>query len=215
LPASAATAGGRGVTMPIFEAIVVMPEMLDPNKGPRTRINAVHFRAVRKSAEICLRSHKTRRLGRHFHVQGQKRYRYKRRKPTTIEIKKRRAAQGRLPASGQIPTDLVKTGKTKRKMKAAPLKLRHRRGGGYDVIHVELMLPMKDGFVDDNRPGQQVTFQDVKDEIARFSIDEEREIGYQFRRNYINEVSNGMKPRAKKQFDAKTGGRLRAFGIRI
>jgi len=213
LPAIAATGGGRGTIIPIFEAIVVIPELLDPSGSPRSRINRLHFTAVRDSAEQCLKTHQKKRIKRHFHAQTQKRYHYKRRSAGTIAIKQRRARAGNLRASGNVPTQLVKSGKTRKRMKSAPPKFRHRRGGGHDVIRVEMRLPFKHGFRAVNLPNAKVTVDDLKDEISRWTPAEEREAAEQFKRNYVNKLRIRLTKRQKLQFNRRSGGRLTALGV--
>jgi len=98
-------------------------------------------------------------------------------------------------------------------MKSAHPKFRHRRGGGHDVIRVEMRLPFKHGFRAVHLPNAKVTVEDLKDEISRWTPAEEREAAEQFRRHYVNKIRLRMTKRQKLQFNRRSGGRLAALGV--
>lgn len=195
---AAAAADGRGSSVPIMEAVLTMPEMLDPTSSPRTRINRIHNQGLREGLKTALRKHRRTHLPDHFSRFRQSKYQFKDRKEATIKRKQR---------GGRDTADLVKSGETKRVMTGrGMMKFRFtRKMPGTIGCAGIIKLPRAIGDLSGSR--QQVTAEDVVAEIETWTNYEEQEAAGWFADHYASHIDRNLTKRARRKV---MGSRLAA-----
>jgi hypothetical protein len=189
--------GGRGSpTVPIFEALVEIPDLL---VSPKSRVARVHRAAVKKALFEEMKFHHLKRIPEHFNRYRQKKYRYARRSDRTRQ-KKARLGQ----------PDLVRSSRTKKRM-VREMEIRHPRMGGQQGVSVVGLLRWPIGFRFGGAAKRGVTPEVMSEEISRFTLREERTVAQHVMNTYVDELNKNLSRRAKRQIR----GQLGRLGIKV
>ena len=189
--------------LPTSLAIVEMPALFEPGAG-RTRMNARHNNAVKEALRRCLQYHHKYNIPKHFRFGAHAKYKYHQRSERTLLIKSRR---------GKRYLDLVLTGTAKAKMTSTITQL--RVGGttyGTGSVTATMTLTWPPGYYDNPRakPGA-VTKAKMRDEIERWTPQEQHDIAQQFGKFYVEEMQKQIT--ASGRLTKRFASRLSAQGI--
>lgn len=195
VPGSAFGAGGRGTLIPIMESVVEIPQLM---VSPRSRIRRISKAATRTALKKEMIFHHKRRIPEHFLRFKQNKYNYARRSERTRAIKQRRSQ-----------ADLVKSSKTKRRM-TREMTIRFPRVGP-SATSIVGILKWPHGFRHNASARQGITPDVMADEIARWTIREERTAAQHVMDTYVDELDRNLSRRAKLQIR----GQLGRLGIKV
>lgn len=175
--------GGGGSMVPIMEAVITMPEMLDQEFSDRSRINRLHAKVCKEALTKTLQLHHKKRIPQHFDAWKQEKYNYAPRSPVTDLKKLRRPGGG---------ADLVKTGRTKREM-TQRMQVRHGGSASTGQITSTGVLRWPPGFKTPDagrvNRGQMII------EIQTFTEREQAEVAEDFMRFYREGIVEALRGR--------------------
>lgn len=182
--------------MPIaMSAVIVIPDMLDDT----ARLRRLHNRLVKRALVDVMMFHHKKHIPDHFNRWRQKKYGYAQRWHTTIARKR-----------GRDMADLVRTGKTKRRMQD---RMEVSVGGtavGGDM-RAKGRMKFKQGFRPSRAGSKGVTSKLMKQEIAAWTERELAQAAELLNRlvaeSYRDEISN--RPKLRKSIGDKVEAMLR------
>lgn len=174
---------------PSLQITVELPEALDPQGGPRSRVNAVHARSVREAGKKTLIRHQVQRMPRKFQADAHARYGYKERSEATHRIKRQR---------GRHDISLVKTGRlettiTRRRPRAIRI-VGHASSG-----RVRFNMIFKFPFPVGRSRGSGVSGFQMAKELESFDKIDSDGIAQDFAQFYLEELRTRLKPRQRRR----------------
>lgn len=197
--------GRMANAIPFLESYIIMPPMLDPTGGSRTRINRVHAQAVKYALAEVMKWHHREHIPSHFNKWRQHKYQFSKRARVTKIIKRE---------SKSDPADLVGIPQKRRgrlsTKEEMTRRIRIRVGGttGAGKITVTGILRFPPG-MREKTGATGVTKEVMADEISRWTVEEERAAAQKFVDLYLDFLDNNLSKRAK----FKVGGTLRRYGL--
>ena len=180
----------------VHDFVFEIPELLEPGNA---RMARVMNRIVKESIKEEMIKHHKSRIPHHFDPFKQKKYRYKKRDPQTIERKRRQRGRA---------ADLVQTGRTKRDIKSR-IDIRISGAAGKGNVVAKGRMFMKRG-MRPSKGSDDVSIDQMADEIRVITRQEAGDILVGYSERIIKKLDASLTPRVRRRVKSQ----LQSLGIR-